>query len=113
MQFSTTSIETEIREDIATVKVRGDTTIHPDMTRFHETVETLAGGGPRTLVVDLSTTRWLGAAMLGELIAALKVVSKAGGRLRLSGLSEKANRVLAATRLDTLFDRIGPNEQKT
>jgi anti-anti-sigma factor len=112
MQSSITCVDTEVHEDIATVKVRGDTTIHPDMTRFHQAVETLAGNGPRTLVVDLSTSKWLGASMLGALVAARNVVTKAGGRIRLSGLSAKANRILTATRLDALFDRSSPSGQR-
>lgn len=113
MQSSITCIDTEIREDIATVKVRGDTTIHPDMTRFQEAVEKLAGNGHRTLVVDLSTSRWLGAALLGELVAARNTVAKAGGRIHLSGLTEKASRILTATRLDSLFGRSSPGGQRT
>ncbi len=108
MKAPRTTIDSTIRDDIATLKVTGDTTARDRIGALHEVVAHLIQRGAKTVVVDLSTASWLGAAMLGELVAAQTVVKRAGARMRLAGLPRRANRILSATRLDTVFEMAGP-----
>jgi anti-sigma B factor antagonist len=104
MTASRTTIDSSFLNGTATLKVDGDTAARDRVSRIHNAVANLVQRGARTIVVDLSNARWLGAAMLGELVASQRTVSQAGGRMRLSGLQRRAARVLAATRLDTVFE---------
>jgi anti-anti-sigma factor len=59
---------------------------------------------PELLIVDLSELELLGAAGVAALLAGADRISRGGGRLRLSRLSEAARLALAATRTLDLFD---------
>ena len=107
MKASRTTIDSRIQDDIATLKVTGDTTVRDRIGALHEVVTGLVRKGAKTVVVDLTTASWLGAAMLGELVAMQSIVKQAGGRMRLSGLPRRAHRILAVTRLDTVFEIAG------
>jgi anti-anti-sigma factor len=104
MTASSTTLDCSLRDDTATLRVDGNASARDRVSRIHATVANLVQRGARTVVVDLSNARWLGAAMLGELVESQRTVNRAGGRMRLAGLQRRAARVLAATRLDTVFE---------
>jgi anti-anti-sigma factor len=102
-----TTFDTHVDNDTATLKVIGDTAARDRVAPLRNTVSDLVRAGARTVVVDLSTARWVGAAMLGELVGAQETVTQAGGRMRLAGLTRRTKRALAAAHLDAVFKTAG------
>ncbi|MFH0945891.1 MAG: STAS domain-containing protein, partial [Planctomycetota bacterium] len=76
-------IEEKVQNDVVVLKVSKDLTTGQDVAPFHERIKSLSQGGANKVVVDFSSVRWFGSAMLGGLIAGLTTLRSAGGDLRL------------------------------
>ena len=96
-------IDEQIRKDVAVLSVSKVLTTEPDVAPFHDRVESLVRDDIRKVVVDFSQVRWFGSAMLGALIASLATLRNAGGDLRLAGLTERMDGILAVTHLAGIF----------
>ena len=64
----------------------------------------LIKAGHRDVVVNLAGLTYIDARGLGELAMAMKTMGLAGGRLALTAASPRVARILAVTRLDTMFE---------
>lgn len=85
------------------VSVSGDPVARSEVAPLRRKIRNLANIGTRTVVVDLSKMKFVGAAMIGELIRGLTTVKNAGGDLKLSGVTRGVARVLKTTKLSGVF----------
>jgi anti-sigma B factor antagonist len=76
-----------------------------ELVSLRAAVRDLVDMGCIHVVVNLAEIRSIDARGLGELATAMKTVSKAGGRLAVMSASPRIARMLAVTRLDTIFER--------
>lgn len=96
-------IDSEIRNDATVLKVSGCPATRPGAAPLGARIRQLAHNGTPRVVVDLSGTKWCGAAFLGELVAGLRLLRSTGRDLELTGLTRKMDRILNITRLSELF----------
>ena len=97
------NIKEEITEGIAVLTVTGELMSGPEVAPFHEHVKKLVASGTNQIVVDFSSIRWFGSAMLGNLTASLATAKEAGGDLRLVGITKKIESILMVTSLASAF----------
>lgn len=71
----------------------------------------LLEGRPVTLVIDFSAVRFVDSSGLGALLAAVRVASRNGSRIRVAGLSPDVRATFQLTCLDRIFD-IFPDERE-
>lgn len=64
--------------------------------------------GARQFVFDFKATEFIDSAGLGALISMLNIVHARDGTVRLMRLNDDMRRLLHLTKLDTLFDVVGP-----
>jgi anti-sigma B factor antagonist len=62
-----------------------------------------AGEGPTDIVIDLSSVEQIDSSALGALVAVLKGVRTAGGRLRLCSVRPEVREILSMTMIDSLL----------
>jgi len=96
-------IDEQIREGVAVLSVSKVLTTELDVAPFCDRVKGLVQDDIRKVVVDFSQVRWFGSAMLGALIVSLTTLRNAGGDLRLAGLTERMDSILAVTHLAGIF----------
>ena len=96
-------IREEIRGDVAVLTVSGTLMNGPDVARFFDHARSLVKDGITSVVADFSRVKWFGSTMLGVLVKSLVYLNGAGGDLRLTGITEKIESILMATKLAGIF----------
>ncbi len=86
---NTNLVSENAREGVAVLTPHGPIVSKPDLEPFHSHLARLAKRGPISVVIDLSRQKWVGAAMLGELVRAQNMLQSTGGDLRLAAASGK------------------------
>lgn len=104
-------IEEKIIDDVVVLVVSRELTTGPDVAPFHDRVKALATHGIRKVVVDFSSVPWFGSAMLGALIGSVATLRKAGGDIRLAGLTERMIDMLRVSHLTSVFKTPGTVDQ--
>ena len=92
---------------VTVLDLTGRLTVGPDereLAPLRTPICDLVNVGCVDLVVNLSELTSIDARGLGELAAAMKTVRMAGGRLTLMAAAPRVARMLAITRLDTIFE---------
>jgi len=74
-----------------------------ELEQLDTTVQSLLAQGDRRFVLDATGLEYLDSAAIGALVAALSLVKKAGGDLRLAGASPRIQRVFSMTGVDKLI----------
>jgi anti-anti-sigma factor len=90
---------------VTVVRFRCDKILGVDMAQaLGEQLERLAqGGGPPRLLLNFAAVRFMGSPMLGKLIAFVKKVDAAGGRVAFCAFDPNLTELLQVTRLDRLL----------
>ena len=89
--------------DVGILAVSGNLMSGPQVAPFHDEIRDLQKAGIHKVVVDLSGVKWFGSAMLGVLVASLTSARKAGGDVRLTGVTAMIQSVLDVTNLAGVF----------
>jgi anti-sigma B factor antagonist len=76
-----------------------------------ERLDALVSHGNPDILIDLKACAYLDSAEIGRLIRCHLSVRKAGGRVRLCNLSPRILNLMKMTRLDTVMDLFGTEEQ--
>ena len=92
-------IRQEIRTEVAVLRLSGEMASKLDAAPFQAHIERLLRNGVTCIVVDCAEVKWLGAAMLGELVAAREVLLGAGGNVHLAGINDKTKEIIGITNL--------------
>ena len=85
------------------IAVSGDLDIATADELFREAHETLRGGAPASLVLDLSGVAFLDSSGIGTLVELRNVATDTGGALTLRHPSDRTKRLLEITALDRVF----------
>jgi anti-sigma B factor antagonist len=72
--------------------------------QFKDKINSLVHQGHKDILVNLANVTHVDSAGLGELVGAYTTVTKAGGSMKLVGLTKKLHDLLAITKLLTVFD---------
>jgi anti-sigma B factor antagonist len=88
---------------VAIVEVVGDIVANSE-GRLTDTISNLKQQGHTQIVVDLGNVAYMDSAGLGELVHAYATTRKAGGALKLVGVTKRLQELLIITRLLTVFD---------
>jgi anti-anti-sigma factor len=78
---------------------------------LRERLDGLVREGRLQILIDLRDVPYMDSTELGRLIRAHLSVRRAGGRVRLCNLSDKVTTVMKLTKLDTVLDIYGTEEQ--
>jgi anti-sigma B factor antagonist len=78
---------------------------------LRDRLDTLVRQGRLDVLINLRHMPYVDSAELGRLIRAHLSVRQAGGRVKLCGISEKVMSLLRLTRLDTVLDLYGTEEE--
>jgi len=96
---------TERASDIVTVLDLDGKLVAGDGTQLlKDKINSLVFQNRRELLINLGNVPYIDSSGLGELVACLTTVTRAGGHLKLSRANERNRDLLALTRLLTVFD---------
>jgi anti-sigma B factor antagonist len=106
-------MELSVREDgrVTVVSVAGDLVAGDSETRFKKTISHLLEEGKIDLLVDCSGLRFVDSTGLGALVRALTTSQNEGGRTKLLGVGTNLKKLLALTKLDSVFEMFDDREQ--
>ena len=71
---------------------------------FKDKIHSLVHQGHKNILVNMANVNHVDSAGLGELVGAYTTVTKAGGSMKLVGLTKRLHDLLAITKLLTVFD---------
>jgi anti-sigma B factor antagonist len=71
---------------------------------FKDKIHSLVHQGHKNILVNMANVNHVDSAGLGELVGAYTTVTKAGGSMKLVGLTKRLHDLLAITKLLTIFD---------
>lgn len=71
---------------------------------FKDKIHSLVNQGHKNILVNMANVTHVDSAGLGELVSAYTTVAKAGGSMKLIGLTSRLHDLLAITKLLTVFD---------
>ena len=97
------TIKEELKDNIAILKITGELMSFPEVSPFHDHIKKLVADGTNQIIVDFSSIKWFGSAMLGTLTASLVTAKEAGGDLRLVGITKRIESILMVTSLASAF----------
>jgi anti-sigma B factor antagonist len=103
-----------IVNDLAILRVNGNLASDPDETaleQFRSAVGRLLVRGHSDIAINLSEVGAIDSEGVGQLASLLLRIGRRGGRLLLVAPSAPVKRVLAVTRLDTVFEVAASEEQ--
>lgn len=97
-------IEEKIREGIAVLELSGNLEGGPDTEIFRDKLQSLVKDGIIYVVLDLGNVKWINSTGLGMIISGFTTLSKAGGKMVLSRITEKVDALLVMTKLVSIFE---------
>lgn len=97
-------IKETIHDGIAVLKLRGKLMGGPETQELHDHVRGLVADEVKNIVIDLSNVKWLNSSGLGVLMASYTTLKNNGGSLKLAGVTEKVESLLAITQLINFFE---------
>ncbi len=97
------TIEELADQDVVVLHLSGKIIGGTDAAEVNAEVHRLLEQGRRRFIIDLSQVEWMNSSGLGILINAHGVVQAAGGKVKVSGASEKIKQLLTITKLINRF----------
>ena len=92
-----------LEDDVLVVEISGELMGGPETEKFRRVVDNAIERESTLVVVDLKDVSWMNSSGLGMLISALTSLRGAGGDLVLANLSERLQRPIQITKLDTVL----------
>ena len=90
--------------NVKVLDLSGQITFTQGDQQFKDKINSLVHQGDKNILVNLANVTHVDSAGLGELVGAYTTVTKAGGSMKLIGLTKKLHDLLAITKLLTIFD---------
>jgi anti-sigma B factor antagonist len=97
-------IRHELRGPVCIVRPHGDVRVGPSDAQFRDAIRDLLAQGNKLLVLDFSHVEFIDSTGLGDLAGLRAAAVKAGGNVKLAGLSRRLHDLLALTRMDLVFE---------
>jgi anti-sigma B factor antagonist len=89
--------------DILIFSIKGEIMGGPESEIFQKKLYGAVEEGKVNVVVDMSHATWMNSSGLGMLISGLTTLRSSGGDLLLTNMSERLQRPLEITKLDSVF----------
>jgi anti-sigma B factor antagonist len=96
--------------DVTILDLEGKVTIGEGSVALRSTIRRLLGEGKSKLLLNLAGVGYIDSSGIGELVSSFTAVKKEGGTLKLLGLTQKIQDLLAITKLLTVFDTFDEEE---
>src|SRR5687768_9579863 len=90
--------------NVKVLDLSGQITFTQGDLQFKDKINSLVHQGHKNILVNLANVTHVDSAGLGELVGAYTTMTKAGGSMKLIGLTRKLRDLLAITKLLTIFD---------
>ena len=87
------------------VEFKGKLKGGPDAEDFHNAIQTFLEEGRKNIIIDMSDVSFVDSAGLGILVRGYTTLKNAGGEMKLAGISNKVEGVLAITKLNSVFEQ--------
>ena len=93
----------DLESGIVVLAPAGTLTMGNQLQRLEWIVEELAAKNQNRAVLDMAKVTYLDSSAIGVIIACSTKLKKAGGQLRLSGVTERVFQILQMTGIDTVI----------
>jgi anti-sigma B factor antagonist len=97
-------IKVKTQNQISIITLNGKVVGDVEVGEIHKAIKKALDKEAKHIVVNLEDVSWMGSIGIGILICCLTSVKNAGGEMKLSGLSEKVEKIIEMTKLDDIFD---------
>ncbi len=97
--MSETTIDVEVKDDVAVLHVRGDVTAASEGA-FGDAYTQAADAGAGSVILDFSGLEYMNSGGIGLLVTLLVRAQRGGQQLFATGLNEHYRQILSLTRLD-------------
>lgn len=106
------SFEISTRElnQVTVVDAVGRLTLTDGRTKLRDLIYVLSSNGRKKFLLNLAGVDHIDSDGMGELVRCYSVVRQRGGEMKLAQLSERVEKLLELTRLNTLFDIYGEEQ---
>ncbi len=94
----------QLRGKVCVVELHGDVRVGPADRAFRDSIKDLIAKGHKDIVVDFSGVQFIDSTGLGDLAGLRATAVKAGGNVKLAGLSKRLLDLLVLTRMDLVFE---------
>ncbi|MCC7416317.1 MAG: STAS domain-containing protein [Acidobacteria bacterium] len=97
-------IEERAIGDVVILDLKGKVTLGQGDEVLKDKVHSLVNQGRKKIVLNLAEVPYVDSAGLGEIVRTYTTVSRAGGSLKLLGLTKRITDLLSITKLLTVFE---------
>lgn len=97
-------IQETVFDTVSVISLSGNLWEESDTTLLAESVTRLKGNGRLRLILDMSNVPLLNSSGLGALIASMKTMREAGGKLVLVNANARIENLLQITKLNTVLE---------
>ena len=91
------NVKTEQSGTVSIVRVGETRMMYPMLAEFSGTVSALVAGGARHVLIDLGPVTYVDSATIGCFMDLYRIISGAGGQLKLSGVQKRVETMLTMT----------------
>ncbi len=102
-QASALTVSERQAGDVVVLGMEGSIIVGTGADALRAVINRQLGWGRNKLLLDMARVRWVDSVGLGQLVVALVSVTRAGGQIKLLRVREKVRKLLAVTKLDTVF----------
>lgn len=90
--------------DVRVLAIKGKLTDSPETDQLHEKITQFLEEGRNKIVLDLKHVHWLASVGIGAIMRCVMTARKAGGDLRLTGMTDKVQNIFSITQLSGVID---------
>jgi anti-sigma B factor antagonist len=90
--------------EVTVIDVSGRITLGDGSSAIRDEMLSLTTGGTRKILLNLGDVPYIDSSGVGELVAGLTSVAKAGGAMKLLNPTKRVKDLLRMTNLNTIFD---------
>ena len=104
------TLTTHENGDVTIVEANGRLTLGEAASSLHREMLELMEHGFRRIVLNLANVSYVDSSGIGALVASQRVISSAGGQMKLSNLGSRVQRLLVLTELQKTFETFRDEE---
>ncbi len=96
--------KTELNGKIAIIEIRGSLVGDGDTDKFRSAYQDFIEQGNKCLIVNLGKVNYMNSSGIGAIISAYTSYKKSAGEVKLAGITNNVQNLLAVTKLIDIFD---------
>jgi anti-sigma B factor antagonist len=90
--------------EVTVVDAAGRITLGEGASTLRDSIKSLLAEGKKQIVLNLAEVSYVDSSGVGELVSSFTSASRAGGRLKLLGVTKRIKDLLQITKLYTVFE---------